>query len=378
MKAIKLIFLLPLFSITALVANNHVFPATAMGAPLGCNLPAPSSITLTNNGSLLVNATWTLVNNAAQYRLQAYDGASGNQLGAPVFVNGSVNTTQISIVGNAGSAYVRIWSVCSNGDVDEEAFTQSNSIDTVIIDVVATGFEIPPLTNAGFVGTTPLTGGAVPWPGALAYFEASYAGKSRIIPMYAETGEDPDILYMDLINESQSNQYLILETGPGEGNQTYLDIKYRSSLQQNIKNAVLVGRIRIAYTAGNNQGFIYKDPQYSAVTVIKKVPNLPLQAPENQGETVSNPRNGVPTTGVATTSPNPFHETLTVKLSETTPETGTTLHLYDLLGICHARIKMPPNQKEYTLSTSNLNPGIYFLQLEVNGTFETLKLLKTP
>lgn len=75
-------------------------------------------------------------------------------------------------------------------------------------------------------------------------------------------------------------------------------------------------------------------------------------------------------------SPNPFSETLEVFLTKGSVE-SVNLQLVNLSGQVVLDRQFVSKQEQYTLPTTGLSPGFYFLRIEADGVVQTLKVVKS-
>jgi hypothetical protein len=76
-------------------------------------------------------------------------------------------------------------------------------------------------------------------------------------------------------------------------------------------------------------------------------------------------------------SPNPFTNTLEVKIPYATTENDVKVNLYDLQGRLMLSEKTPGGTQIRSLSTENLLPGLYLLRVDTGDRSETIKVVKT-
>ena len=79
---------------------------------------------------------------------------------------------------------------------------------------------------------------------------------------------------------------------------------------------------------------------------------------------------------LASTSPNPFTETLDVFLGQPDAE-NIHLQMYNLSGQKVIDQQFAGGQEVYTLSTADLSTGFYLLRIEADGEVQTLKVVKS-
>lgn len=83
------------------------------------------------------------------------------------------------------------------------------------------------------------------------------------------------------------------------------------------------------------------------------------------------------TSSTLSASPNPFTNTLEVKIPYATTENDVKVNLYDLQGRLMLSEKTPGGTQIRSLSTENLLPGLYLLRVDAGDRSETIKVVKT-
>lgn len=75
--------------------------------------------------------------------------------------------------------------------------------------------------------------------------------------------------------------------------------------------------------------------------------------------------------------PNPFHDVFTIEFDR--PVTGFSVEMYDLMGTrIISRMIQPGGEKKITIRQDGLNPGLYFIRIQMNQQIQALKLLHLP
>ncbi len=404
MKIQNILFLLFLLCLQNLSANNPTYrfnlPRLVFSSEIDCNLPAPSALNVDAIGPDWVDVSWPLVSGASQYRLQAFNATNGDPLDVPVFVSGTTSSATVSTAGNDGTAYVRIWSVCSNGEFNWDAYMQSVTFDTIIIDVVVTGFNLP----NGYcpfqpVGVTIENFVWIPWNGSKEYFQVKYSVNGDLLErnfeLLVKNIPDPDHVQISILGDpngrepGNDNEKIVFDRLIEEGNPVRLLIRYRANpATTRVQDATIIAELE-ASAATPNQGKFYKkgpltnpnnDPNCYVNKYIPCSQSLTEGSSSNEESYSSNleERNAVTQAHTPLSArPNPFRDAITVQLPEAGAENARMMHLYDLLGARRMSYQVPANQTECTLNTSLLTPGVYFLHIEADGKMETIKLLKT-
>ena len=387
MQRINLFLFFFLVLLETLAAKNPTpvfhFPKLVTSTESTCQIPPPASLTVDEVGPDWVKVSWPSAMLAVQYRLQAFDGVNGDPLAAAIFVPATVNTAIVSTDGNSGSVFVRIWSVCLDGSYDTGAYTQSESVDGIIIDLVVIGFdEFPQSFDLLLIGEGFVNGQQIPWNGDEAYFIGHYIegpGDTirRRFSAHVESSSGnngvPDVVKIHCTNNGaygNNGQHLVFM--PGAQNQYGLMLNfligYREDVNMNPK-----GADKMAFVTASHPN---SSPTYPGTVFI-----LPGTSNSNFNLYKVIPIPGwnnvlFPGTNSFNAQPNPFQEAINIQLPETKDPNGTVMHLYDLLGARRMAYVAPANQTECSLNTTQLEPGIYFLHLQSGGKTETIKLLK--
>lgn len=76
-------------------------------------------------------------------------------------------------------------------------------------------------------------------------------------------------------------------------------------------------------------------------------------------------------------SPNPFNNTLEVKIPYATDENDVNISLYDLQGRLVLSEKTTGSTQIRSLSTADLLPGLYLMRVDTGDRTETIKVMKT-
>ena len=374
---VKNIFLvLLLAACQSLAAKNPTptwrFPRIEFSSEETCNLSAPSYLHIDNIGTNTVTVSWPLVSGAAQYRLQAFDAVTGDGLGSPKFVAGNVTSTSVSTAGNtSGTCYVRIWSVCENGEYNYLNFSQSDNFDTIILDLVVNGYSnqnglvpdciVPvgdPLHNSG----CPFA-----WNSTQTKFMVSFTRNGlttqRRFSLDKVTVSEFDHVQINLDGPETGTLSFSIEKDE-EGNPTNLVIS-------NASNTPLA-RLTVSHPPNaNSDGLFYKVEEVNSSCIVYRMvpggrPGGPIKLPSIKNTKLQ-----------YTAKPNPFHDALTLQLPETSFEAETTVSLYNLLGALQQRQSVAAGQTELILNTADLTPGMYILKTESEGNIQTIKVVKT-
>lgn len=386
MKNFIFLLFLCLVGVQSLEANTPptplYMPRIAFEAEVTCSLPAPSSLSVVNVGPDWAEVTWSSVPGAAQYRLQAFDGQSGMELGAPMFVSATVSSAVVSTAGNSGSAFVRIWSVCENGDYSTSNYTQSNTFDTIIIEIVASGFSFPSSYTTEDVSFDIANPTPISWTGNTEYFFVQYLDGMRRFTIEVLDDESPNVVRVNKgVPIAQQSLMMVFDLGYNGTSPTSLVIKY--NINNDEKKAPVVAQLYPIVNPVTGQGGIYRSGTNNSSCIVKKVIPQPIFDLAPTGLTNDDQplplteRNSLFSDAGLSINPNPFSDHITIQLQDSPNPNGTVMHLYDLLGARRMSYQLPANQTACSLNTSQLEPGVYFLHLETDGHLQTIKLIKT-
>ncbi len=386
MKVYNVLFLLFLPWLQNLSANNHPeslqMPRVVYVGDFGCSIPPPTALNVLNIGSDWVEVSWPSAPGASQYRLQAYDGASGNELGNPILVSGFTNSAVVSTVGNNGSAFVRIWSVCSGGDYNAASFTQSNLFDTIIIDVVVMGLNLPDYNHSEPVGVGILHGVNISWTGSREQFYVGYSYNGqpygRRFDLNVKANNSPDQVIITIGDQGNTGENLVfLEENDLNNTPIRLAIGFRSSLSIPEDQATKIATLVALNTSSTPQGKWYKSSPGDPLCVVEHrylTSNSFQGGGSGQISAIEDPN--AFTSDPISATPNPFTHTVNIQLPESFSAAGTTMHLYDLMGRERLTYQSSAVQTECSLQTTSLQAGVYFLRLESGGKLKTIKLVK--
>lgn len=388
MKIYKSLFILFLFFLQNLSAKNHPeliqMPRLVFMGEFSCSLAPPSSLTVDAVGSDWVEVSWPAMTGVAQFRLEPFDGVNGDPVGSAKFVDGQSTSATVSTEGNQGSVYVRIWSVCENGDYTAALYTQSDTVDTIIIDIVASGFVMPAYNSTKIVGVGAGNGVEVSWTGDYAYFNVQYVQNGnfygRRFALYVKANSNPDRVTIPIGESGNEGENLVfLEELNGAGDGVKMIIGFRSDPNTPPESATILTKLAASFAGGSNTtGKWFKTMPGNPSCRVEKTVWLSDQSPgEESAGSVATSELGINTASLSSARPNPFSSTVTIKLPEKTDPSETILHLYDIMGKQRMRYQVPAGQTECTLHTAQLPAGVYFLQIESGGKMEKLKLVKT-
>lgn len=396
MKIQNVFFLLLMLAVQSLSANTNddefSLGESALTSNTNCTLPPPSELNVTSIQSEWVTVTWPSVPGAAQYRLSVQDGSNGGILGTPVFVPGNANTATLSLVGNSGTANVRIWSVCDDGSWDPTQYRSTPDFGVPIIELVATGFTQPGVPrNYMTMGYESNNGTPIKWNGGSDYFIVSYGNQNRYFVSTVMPGGPGgnDIVFIKIggneeDEEGNGGQKIVLTEHPDK---VSMYVRYRANTSTNYSQAPIVAEVMADRTTPNSpNGILFKSTAYQDPNcIIKKLVyeesqgkmQLQKNVAESESDFLEDRSNPLTSSPQLSARPNPFRDALTVQIPEAKAENARMMHLYDLLGARRISYQVPANQTECTLNTSLLTPGVYFLHIETDGKMESIKLLKT-
>ncbi len=379
MKVHNILLFLFLLCLQSLSAKNHSesfhMPRVVYVGEISCDLPPPSVLNIDAIGSDWVDVSWPTVPGAAQYRLQAFDGGSGNDLGPAIFVPGTENTATVSTLGNSGSAYVRIWSVCDNGNYNNESYEDSETFEVVIIDLIVMGYSPQNSNNTQVVGVEPEHGADISWAGEDEHIKIQYTNiggsYSRNFMLQVKAENNPDKV---TITDSLGNagQHIIYTREVVSGFGISLIVKFREVVTDPESSATPLCTLKVALLEPNF-GKLYKKNEGDPYCIVERVIwRSRIRSEENP---VDNNASLSDKSQIAV-NPNPFSNTLSVQLPKTVETGETTLQLFDIMGKRRMVYQAPAGQTECMLQTTQLQPGVYFLRIESNGKMETHIIVK--
>lgn len=370
---------------TLLGANN---PPVAIDAPgintdvdVSCNLPHPNTVIIDNVGTDWVQATWSPVMGAAQY-LVIVKKVSNNDPVSITFIPGGFNTAQVSTAGaNGERCYIQVYSVCTDGTYDTSTPPgTSSAFETIILEIVVSGIDVPdfqnPICTLGVTSQYPCE---YSWdesetPYRVTFIKNGFINTRNfsIRKIYKSNSEIRVQILSGTTTDPNENNRLTFSTFEG----AYFIIKFKVGPGVEY----VLATITTSHSTNSPVGLLYHYYQPAAGCIVERLVgggSETLQGSEGNSISNSSDRDQTPAAPqLLLAQPNPFNDAITVQLPETFQKTGTTIHLYDLLGSFQRNFTLPADQTELTFNTTDLTPGVYFLRVETDGIAETIKVVK--
>lgn len=383
MSKFSYVLFLAFMFVSMLHATNPVnfgtpAPVTTQEA---CDLMAPTNFDVTNIGTTSVTLSWNVVPDAMQYKIRTYNVSTGF-LVSDIYINGNVNNTTINGL-NPGTSYrSEIRSICQSGQPSPNLVDKN--YQTFILDLVVSGFtestnspncsisaqggnscsfswnsspttfkivngenskqftiqvinghvNIKILNNTGFCkfwGIMPING----MPAAPSVFNIACVRIST-------AGGDTQIadLYIDQLTSSIGNIYLG-PTGIAQGYEI-----------QRLKSGSL------PFSNDNGSSTISDNPLSADVFALQE---------RRVDNNLTHPKTMV--------MANPFSDEISLKI-QSTVEDLISLQLYDIQGRLIKHQDLAGGETQYSMPTSDIQPGLYLLRVEIGAFVATYKLIK--
>jgi hypothetical protein len=376
------LFFLSVFCLATTLCNarDTKMPLTNFDATItSCNPPA--GLLVTQVGPSWIDLMWPSVSGVAQYHLVTYEASSGSVV-SDMLVNqvpGVTMSARVNGLTPGNSYYAKIWSICpsENGNSQSESYAVTPPVLIPILDLVQTGFQtcqdmaswpegnevlfdLPPGAPANCTFA---------WNPTPTYFRIKKVGSSNVAMEFSVEVQGTMAIIRNNTFDSDCcnglNKYFF-----GEETSEFVTIAY------NTANS-LKARITIKHSPPTSpNGLLYRtldtDNKIDEFKIYKLIP-----PPETN---CSADRSDVPvttTTDALSASPNPFTNTLEVKIPYATPENDVKVSLYDLQGRLMLSEKTTGGTQIHSLSTADLLPGLYLLRVDTGDRSETIKVVKT-
>ncbi|MEQ1745000.1 MAG: T9SS type A sorting domain-containing protein [Saprospiraceae bacterium] len=325
-----------------------------------CNLPPPSIFNMISAGPTWVLLGFNTVPGATGYRILTKEVATGITV-EDVVVPAIANTHKVKNLTPATNYESWIWSICPNGQQGSGS-TQALS-STIIIDVVVGGYPVPSgclyeeceLVNMG-------PGCTFDWNSAeITYFKVFHrnGGPERLFVV--KTPGDVANLHPEENNNSgfsfedvNGRYVLISRTGVG--------VIARISAARHM---VAIGELYREDTLMNHQDY----------RIIRLG-----DCPEGRsGEPISWSKVGIQLApaDLVIAAPNPFTDQLDVRINFPIASEPVTIRLFNIQGQEVSAQQEKGGLQKYSLQTTDLKPGVYFLRVESAGQTQTIKVVKT-
>ncbi len=349
---------------------NRPIPDSPSNSPktqLSCKIPAPNNFHVVKVGTDMAKVAWDFQPDAlGGYRIRTY------RTSDHVLVNTQLKGQDqleavISGLQSGVAYYCVINSVCSDGS---NSNNEANAdFIVLILELVVIGFTEGPgesicnLNTQGFCTFSPTgTRFSITGPGnRIKYFELGASSSGSAI-FECRVMDNPNTPFVFRCDEGVAPSGM----PPRCSVDHYVTIFFSGNA---------VAQIKISSTVSTPAlEFIFINSNFSIDKILPSnigLPSDPSSSPIHQrGENTEAARNP------ATTSPNPFSETLEVFPAQTSAE-NVTLQLFNLSGQKVLAQQFPGGQERYSMSTAGLSPGFYLLRIEADGEVQTLKVVKS-
>jgi hypothetical protein len=360
------------FSGLAIVSANTLVPAT--GNPSSpqtsedaCTLEPPLALFVFQVGTSWIDYAWPTVLNATQYHLITYEVSSGNVLDDR-YVNANMGlNTQSARVTNLPqtTVYTKIWSVCQNGEQGSNSTTGPNT-EILIIDFIVSGYPTQPSINSWTDACTVNLGekGGCNFsshPGVFTYFRIKHES-------------DPLIrLHFTMDVSGAVGELRPDANDPDYGPQKFNFVDLSSHVDVNFGN-LDVARLTVKKVSpaeftlfregtGNNMNYV--------ITRLAPPPFGMMDPNNDNGE------NPLPEKGFLTASPNPFQNSLDIRMPVTNDVEDMTISLYDLQGRLVMQRTTPADTQIRIFGLEDIKPGMYVLRVDTGSKSEMIKVIKT-
>lgn len=382
MQTKGLIFVFCLLASTFLQANNSPNPLNPSSIPtqaeFACNIPAPTNFHVEQVGTTSVKLAWNYQADASGgYRIRTYR-ASDNLL---------VNTTYRSqdqlfatINGlESGVDYVSYINCrCENGG--NSGLNDVLQVTTLIIDLIVQGYQAP-------IDTDPLceilvSEGECPFEVSDAIFhfkvvpDGTNINRQFGIQRIVQNNRTRFKVHLREDNTGQDiklycNNYGVFNEPTVQGcGAPLITVKYNNAVIAEFKIGVE------GPSLSPSALFICTAIQDCVVSQVDQNGSGYQADPGSSFEGIRAGTSSAETNHPATTSPNPFTETLQVFLANQTAE-NVRMQLFNLNGQLVLDQPFAEGAGQYELATSHLSPGFYFLRIEADGEVQTLKVIKS-
>jgi hypothetical protein len=374
MRIKNLLFVLMLCG-TQLLHANAVTPVASFLSD--CQTPNPTSANVDEVGTNWVRLSWPSLTGASQIMIVIKKTNNGDPI-STTFVGGTDVTAQVSTAGaNGAPCYAELYSVCPDGEYNPINPGTSPSFDTIIVDLIVSGFEIPQNPNViCTVGIGPSNACTFDWSATQTKYRVSFtrAGVTTtryfVLNKIHPVNDGPDIVQVWAgsnpdPNFNQKIKFYELENGSG------LNIKFDVN-----GNQVQLANMSVSHESTSPNGKFYHTSTPANGCVVEKL----YSGPVDGGFQGSDPgslrlRDSEIANTILQAQPNPFRDELLVKLQSDNDQ-PVQLYLYDLTGSVKQVVTVPAHQREITLSTAQLSNGVFFLKVNTEGKTSCLKLVK--
>jgi|GEM_PF-1890461 len=377
---IKLYFLCSIVCLGSLLNANTIPYEKVQVSPAFmdddvCNLAAPAFITILDVGTTWAQVAWAPVSGAAQFHITTRAFPSGTILN-DMYVSVAVTSATISPLPPGTSCRTEIRSVCQGGE-ESSGVTYSVVFGTPILDLVECGlWDTKGLAPSGcLLGTGPINGCGI-----------------------SNTNGVATVFRISDINDNSAQNFRYFRAFKTADGMVHIDphpntngnISFEFENNQGGSIFVKVGSAKIAHfstngpnAAGQRKLFRLGDSNDDQTNYKIRKMNGPeyngcIGGAEFGGGSGGNDRFQLPSKydGISAT-PNPFTNFLDIKIPFTTEENDVKMSLYNLQGRLVLSVKTPGGAQMQSISTTDLQPGLYLLRVDTGEKSETIKVLKT-
>ena len=327
----------------------------------GCNAPAPGNFQTTLIGSSSVDLSWNFEAQATGgYTILTRRASDGVQVNATNKLQNELTATIANLT--QGEEYISdIYSRCEDGS--QSQLKTSVSYKILILELIVSGYTPPSCLNT--VCTISNIGSS----NGCSFLNGSEDGSTYFrISKPGTIPRDFEVYYVSVGN---------YKFGTGKSNAdsaSPFDFFCSNNIPDNCtgSNSIIVkannqtvATLKVSFGTNTASSILYCET-LSPTMIVERLTACPTRSAE-QTESVSL---------TATASPNPFSETLEVKLGQVS-QSNVQLQLYNLSGQKVLGLQFTGNQAQYSLPTSSLSPGFYFLRIEADSEVQTLKVIKS-
>jgi len=369
-KILSLTFFFLLFSffVPDFAKSNNIDPTKIVANEDVCNLSPPAFLNVLQVGTTWADLAWAPVAGAFQFNIITYDLVTGLPV-SNIYVPGSLNGVRVNGLIPGRVYYSRIWSVCFNM-TRGSTFTGSDNFKAVIIELIVSGYV--PQEGEGWtlncVVPVRISNESCPFP-------------NSTIPTYFNIRNPTGLPGIEL-NFMLTVEAAVIILRPNTLDSDYGPPKYTFTEFDGKQVDIFFGGKPFAQVSGAvptaaGDASFYKLPiQNNPLFIIEKlVPNQQFTGDPKGGD--SSPFPTIHGTSYLSVNPNPFTDHLDVGLPASTEETDVKINLFDLQGRLVLSEQTYGGSQTHSLSTQDLQPGLYLLRVDTGEKSETIKVLKT-
>jgi hypothetical protein len=326
-------------------------------------LPPPSVLNVVEVGTTWAKLSWTPVAGAISYEIVTKEFFSGNIVNIQNVAAANIATVNGLTPGVA--YYSEIRSIDINNEKSDTP-TLSERYDTIIIELVNSGFQIGSGSDGECIVDVKDFGCDYEWSASPTYFKISTVGpnpQSRIFKLNVA----PNNITTQVTRAISGST---LYTFSVDADNKILTIKYGSGQSQQVA-AIL----SVAHEPTSPTGEFFRTSSGQSGNFILKnwIPSGGAKGGNDRDLSFTE----VEFSKALTASPNPFNNQLEVNIPFTNDDQDLTINLYNLQGSRIFSQTYPAGTPMVTLSTEGFANGMYVLQA-VSGTHvASIKVMKT-